>query len=156
MSRIPYWKHLTEAYDAYRRAGSVVAERGGLDPKLVELVKARASQINGCGFCLDMHVKDALAGGEDSQRLHLLPAWREAPCYTDQEKAALAWTEAVTRISDGPPSDGVYQELARHFTPDEIVALSWQIVIINGWNRMAVSFQVPFGDYVSRNQPTTH
>lgn len=110
----------------------------GLEMSLIELVKMRASQINGCAFCLDMHSKDARKKGETEQRLYLLDAWRESPLYSDRERAALAWTEALTLISKTHAPDSVYDVLKEHFTEEEIVKLSMLIVTINGWNRLAI------------------
>lgn len=121
----------------------------GLEESLLELVKMRASQINGCAYCLDMHSKDARAKGETEQRLHVLAAWREAPFYSARERAALAWTEAITRIStDGVP-DALYAEAREHFGEKELVDLTLAIVAINGWNRMAIAFRSEVGGYVS-------
>jgi AhpD family alkylhydroperoxidase len=120
-----------------------------LEPLLLELVKMRASQINGCAYCLDMHSKDARALGESEQRLHLLAAWREAPCYDAREQAALAWCEALTLISKQGAPDAVYEKLEQTFSPEEIVALTLAIVTINGWNRLAISMRAPVGAYVS-------
>lgn len=127
-----------------------------LESSLLELVKMRASQINGCAHCLDMHSKDARAQGETEQRLYLLNAWHEAPCYSDRERAALAWCEQLTRIADGAPSDEAYAELTRHFNDEQIVALTLSIVAINGWNRFAISLQSPVGEYVSPYAATAH
>ena len=110
----------------------------GLQPLLIELVKMRASQLNGCAFCLDMHARDARKHGESEQRLYLLSAWRESPLFSDSERAALAWTEALTRLPDTGVPDAIYDELARHFSEAEIVRLSMLIVAINGWNRLNV------------------
>jgi AhpD family alkylhydroperoxidase len=126
-----------------------------LDPLLLELVKMRASQINGCAYCLDMHSKDARALGESEQRLHLLAAWREAPCYDSRERAALAWCEDLTLISKQGAPDAVYQKLEQTFSPEEIVALTLAIVAINGWNRLAISMRAPAGAYVSPHHPTS-
>jgi AhpD family alkylhydroperoxidase len=115
----------------------------GIEPSLRELIKLRASQINGCGYCIDMHSKDARRGGESEQRLYGLVAWREAPYYTDRERAALALTEAVTLIAGGVPED-VWAEAARHFDPEELAGLIWSIATINTWNRLAI----PTGDPV--------
>src|SRR5690349_15730420 len=108
----------------------------GLDPLLLELVKMRASQINGCAYCLDMHSKDARAMGESEQRLYELNAWRETPFYTDRERAALLWTEELTLISQGHAPDAVYEEVRQHFSEEELVNLTLAIVAINGWNRL--------------------
>jgi AhpD family alkylhydroperoxidase len=121
----------------------------GLEPLLLELVKMRASQINGCAYCLDMHSKDARALGESEQRLHLLAAWREASCYHARERAALAWCEDLTVISKQGAPDAVFEELEQTFSPQEIVALTLAIVAINGWNRLAMAMRTPVGSYVS-------
>ena len=118
-----------------------------LEPKLFELVKIRASQINGCAYCLDMHTKDARAAGETEQRIYALSAWRETPFFTDRERAALEWTEAVTNISQTHVPDEAYARLASQFNEDEIVALTFGVVVINSWNRLAVSFRAPVGNY---------
>lgn len=119
----------------------------GLEHSLLELIKTRVSQINGCAFCLDMHTKDARAANETEQRLYLLPAWREAPFYSERERAALAWAEAVTLISSNPVSDALYDEVRRHFDEKSLVDLTLAIIGINGWNRLAVSFRAHVGDY---------
>ena len=121
-----------------------------LEEELLELVRIRASQINGCAYCLDMHTKDARAIGVEEQRLHLLAAWREAPCYSSRERAALRWREAVTRLSETGAPDDAYEEVAAQFSPLEVVALTLAIVAINGWNRLAVSMRTAVGRYVSR------
>jgi AhpD family alkylhydroperoxidase len=131
--------------------GAIQAMRGleshvrgaGLEPALLELVRMRASAINGCAYCLDMHSKDARAAGESEQRLYALPAWREAPFYSPRERAALAWTEAVTRLADGPVPEELYDELRRHFSEKEAVDLTAAIIAINGWNRFAATFRSP-------------
>jgi AhpD family alkylhydroperoxidase len=119
----------------------------GLEAPLLELVKMRASQINGCAFCLDMHSKDARAAGETEQRLYLLSAWREAPCYTARERAALAWTEALTLVAEGQVPDEVYAQAREHFGEKELVDLSLAVVAINGWNRLAIGFRSEVGAY---------
>ena len=124
--------------------------QSGLDPSLVELVKLRASQINGCAYCIDMHTKDARARGETEQRLYELNAWRETPFYTERERAALAWTEAVTLVSDGHVPDDVYEEARAQFGEKELVDLTLAIVAINGWNRLAISFRSVPGTYQPR------
>src|SRR5215207_5141663 len=120
---------------------SVYQAHCGLEPSLLELVKLRASQINGCALCLDMHTKDARARGETEQRLYMLSAWRESPLYTDRERAALAWTEAVTLIADTHAPDDLYEELRAHFSEPEMVNLTMLIGAINAWNRIAISFR---------------
>jgi len=119
----------------------------GLEASLLELVRMRASQINGCAYCLDMHSKDARAAGETEQRLYLLNAWREAPCYTARERAALAWTEALTLIVEHHVPDAVYNEARQYFSEQELVNLSLAVVAINGWNRLAISFRSEVGAY---------
>jgi len=114
----------------------------GLEKSLYELVKLRASQINGCSYCVDMHSRDARKGGETEQRLYLLSAWQESPLFTDRERAALAWTECLTRLStDGAP-DEVFDELQRQFTPVEIANLTTLVGMINLWNRIGVGFRL--------------
>ena len=144
--RIDYKKVAPEAYKAMQGIEAYV--RGsGLEHSLLELVKTRVSQINGCAHCLDMHTKEARAAGETEQRLHLLPAWREAPFYSDRERAALAWAEAVTQISTNGVTDELYAEVRRHFDEKALVDLTLAIVGINGWNRLAVSFRSETGSY---------
>jgi AhpD family alkylhydroperoxidase len=119
----------------------------GLEHSLLDLVKLRASQLNGCAYCLDMHWKDARARGETEQRLYLLDAWRESPGYSDRERAALAWVEAVTHISEGHAPDDVYEAARAQFDEKELVDLTMAIVAINGWNRLAIAFRAPAGEY---------
>ena len=119
----------------------------GLEPKLRELVKVRASQINGCAYCLDMHHKDARALGETEQRLYTLNAWREAPFYTDRERAALEWTEQLTLIAGRDVSDELYARMKEQFSDEELAKLTLAIVQINGWNRLAISMRAPAGSY---------
>jgi AhpD family alkylhydroperoxidase len=118
-----------------------------LEKSLRELVKIRGSQVNGCAFCIDMHTKDARALGETEQRIYALSAWRETPFFTDRERAALAWTEAVTHVSHGV-SDEVYDEARRHFSEQELVDLTWAVAAINAWNRLAISLRPVVGTYV--------
>ena len=113
---------------------------GSLEPSLIELVKIRASQINQCANCINMHTHEARAQGETEQRIYLLSAWREAPCYTERERAALAWTEALTRLSEGHARDAAYDALQAQFTQEEQVKLTLMVNVINGWNRLAVGF----------------
>lgn len=119
----------------------------GLERTLYELVKTRASQINGCAYCIDMHTKDARKAGETEQRLYALSAWRETPFYTPRERAALEWTEALTLISGNDVPDPLYEAVREHFTEKEIIALTMAIIAINGWNRLAISFRTPPGSY---------
>jgi len=125
----------------------VFVRKSKLEPSLLELVKMRASQINGCAYCIDMHSKDARAEGESEQRLYALNAWRETPFFTDRERAALAWTEAVTLVSEGHVPDTVYEEAKAHFSEEELVNLTMAIVTINGWNRLAIAFRAVPGEY---------
>lgn len=119
----------------------------GIEHKTLELVKMRASQLNGCAFCLDMHSKDARAAGETEQRLYLLDAWRESSLYTDRERAALEWTESLTLVRETHVPDEVYDAVREHFTEQELVELSLAVVAINGWNRINVAFRVEPGAY---------
>lgn len=119
----------------------------GLEHSLLELVKMRVSQINGCAYCLDMHSKDARAAGETEQRLHLLAAWREAPLYTPRERAALAWAEAVTLVATNVLLDALYAQVHAEFNEKAMVDLTLAIITINGWNRLAVGFRAEVGSY---------
>jgi AhpD family alkylhydroperoxidase len=124
------------------------AVRGmGLEEPLYELVKIRASQVNGCAFCIDMHTKDARAAGETEQRIYALAAWRETPFFSERERAALALTEAITRVTEGHVPDEVWSEAAERFTPEELAALVMAITAINAWNRIAISCRTPAGIY---------
>jgi AhpD family alkylhydroperoxidase len=116
-------------------------QTSGLEPSLIELVKTRASQINGCAYCLHMHTRDTRAKGESEEHLYLLDAWRESPLYTECERAALAWTEAVTLISETHAPDDLYEETRREFAEDELVKFTHLVVTINAWNRIAISFR---------------
>ncbi|HKW90570.1 MAG TPA: carboxymuconolactone decarboxylase family protein [Methylomirabilota bacterium] len=145
-ARLDWYKLVPAAYKVMAGLEGVVRS-SGLDPLLLDLVRMRASQINGCAYCLDMHSKDARAAGETEQRLYALNAWRETPFYTDRERAALAWTEAVTLIGEGHAPDDVYDELRKHFTDEEVVSLTLAIVSINGWNRLAIGFRAEPGSY---------
>ncbi len=123
----------------------------GLNPALLELIRTRASEINGCAFCIDMHTKDARAAGESEQRLYALPAWREAPFYSERERAALAWTEAVTLLGESAVPETLFAELRQHFSEKEAVDLTMAIIAINGWNRLAAPFRSPpAGSYQPR------
>ena len=123
------------------RALETQVQGSGLEQSLIELVKIRASQINGCAYCINMHTQDARKHGETEQRLYLLNAWREAPAYSDRERAALAWTEAVTLISKTHAPNDVYDELRGHFSEAETVNLTMLIATINAWNRLAISLR---------------
>ena len=123
--------------------------KSGLDSKLLDLVRMRASQINGCAYCLDMHSKDARAAGETEQRLYGLNAWRETPYYSARERAALEWTEALTLVTEGHVPDDVYERVRQEFSEDELAHLSLAIVAINGWNRLNIAARTVPGDYVA-------
>jgi AhpD family alkylhydroperoxidase len=125
----------------------------GLERPLLELVKIRASQINGCAYCIDMHTKDARALGETEQRIYLLNSWRESPFYTERERAALEWAESVTLITQGHAPDDVYERVKRQFTPEELVNLTVAITTINSWNRLAIPFRSVPGEYQSHLKP---
>jgi AhpD family alkylhydroperoxidase len=131
-------------------------QKSGLDGRLLDLVKMRASQINGCAYCLDMHSKDARAAGETEQRLYGLSAWREAPYYSDRERGALEWTEALTLVTEGHVPDDVYERVRAQFSEDEIAHLSLAIVAINGWNRLNVAARTQAGGYVPGSLATLH
>ena len=150
--RLDYASVLPAAPQALLGVEKVIAS-SSLEPTLLELVKVRASQINGCAFCLDMHTKDACAIGEDEQRLHLVAVWRETRCFSERERAALAWSEAVTLLPESGAPDDVYDALRPVFSEEEIVALTLAIGLINVWNRLSVGFRRPAGDYVSRRRP---
>jgi AhpD family alkylhydroperoxidase len=118
-----------------------------IERPLFELIKIRASQINGCAYCLDMHTKDARRAGETEQRIYALSAWRETPFFTDRERAALEWTEALTRVADTHVPDEVFARVSKQFKEEEIVALTFGVVVINSWNRLAISLRPPVGSY---------
>ena len=146
-SRIDLTKVAPGAYRAMAGIESYVRHSSKLEPSLLELVRMRASQINGCAYCLDMHSKDARAAGETEQRLYTLNAWRETPFFTDRERAALAWTEAITLISSSHAPDEVFEEVRKEFSEEELVNLTVAIVAINGWNRLAIGFRSVPGTY---------
>ncbi|HEU0230805.1 MAG TPA: carboxymuconolactone decarboxylase family protein [Burkholderiaceae bacterium] len=149
--RLNYVHASPDGFKAMRNLQQYV-ENSGLEHPLLELVKMRASQMNGCAYCLDMHSKDARAAGETEQRLYVLSAWREAPFYSERERAALAWTEALTKISDGPVEDALYEQVRKQFNDKELTDLSFAIIAINGWNRLAIPFRSEPGHY----QPGEH
>ncbi|MCM3626094.1 carboxymuconolactone decarboxylase family protein [Paenibacillus glycanilyticus] len=144
--RLDYMKVQPEAFQTLLKLEGYV-KKSGLDQTLLELMKIRASQINGCAFCIDMHTKDALAMGETTQRLFLLNAWREAPFYTEAERAALALTEAVTKISDAGVPQELYEQVRKHYDEGQYVNLIMAINAINSWNRMAISTGMVPGEY---------
>ena len=145
-TRLDYRKAAPVAFKAMLDLEAAV-HRSSLEPSLIELVKMRASQINGCAYCLDMHSKDARAAGETEQRLYVLPAWREAPFYSERERAALAWTEAVTQVSANDLPDTLYEEVHQEFDDKSLVELTLAIIAINGWNRLAIGFRSQAGSY---------
>jgi AhpD family alkylhydroperoxidase len=146
---------MTPRIDYHHAAGAYQVMAGlekyvrncGLEHPLLELVKTRASQINGCAYCIDMHTKDARAAGETEQRLYALSAWRETPFYSDRERAALEWTEALTLISENDVPDELFEAVREHFSEEEIVNLSLAVITINGWNRLAIPFRSVPGSY---------
>jgi AhpD family alkylhydroperoxidase len=151
-ARLNYAKAALAAYRALAAWDKVVGE-SDLELPLLELVRMRASQINGCAYCLDMHSKDARAAGETEQRLYGLSAWREAPYYTARERAALRWTEEITLISQTHASDEAYAEALAHFSEAELANLTMAIAVINSWNRLAIAFRKPAGDYQPSKRP---
>ncbi|HEX4135827.1 MAG TPA: carboxymuconolactone decarboxylase family protein [Bryobacteraceae bacterium] len=138
--RINFYKAAPGAIDAMRGLEHYINQSSGLEPSLRELVKTRASQINGCAYCIDMHTKDARAAGETEQRLYALNAWRETPFFTERERAALEWTEAITLIADDHAPEELFFRVRQYFGEEELVNLTLAIVAINGWNRMAIAF----------------
>ena len=145
-ARLDYTKASPEAFKAMVQMEGVV-RRSGIDPKLLELIKIRASQLNGCAYCIDLHTKDARFKGETEQRIYALDAWRETPFFTEKERAALAWTEAITNIQAGHAPDAVYDELSNNFSEAEVVNLTLAITTINAWNRIAIGFRLVPGIY---------
>lgn len=144
--RLSYSKVSPDGTDILQKLERYV-KSSGLEADLLELVKLRASQINGCAYCIDMHTKDARTHGESEQRLYGVSAWHEAPFYSERERAALAWTEAVTLISKDHVPNEVYDEARKHFTEKELVDLTFAIIAINSWNRLAVTFRTLAGSY---------
>ena len=149
--RIDYTSIAPKAYAALAGLEKYVRQ-SGLEPTLLELVKLRASLINGCAYCVDMHTKDARAAGETEQRLYAVPVWRETPFFTERERAALAWTEAVTLISVDQVPDAVYEVARKQFDEKELFDLTMAVIAINSWNRVAISCRTKVGDY----QPSTN
>ncbi|MHB1862243.1 MAG: carboxymuconolactone decarboxylase family protein [Gemmatimonadaceae bacterium] len=151
----PRFNYATSAPGAYQAMVGLekYLHQCGLEESLIHLIKLRASQINGCAYCIDMHWKDLRAIGENEQRLYALDAWRECAYYTDRERAALAWTEAVTLVADGHVPDAVYREVEPHFTEKELSDLTLAVVTINAWNRLAISARTEPGTYESRLTP---
>ena len=141
--------NLATAPEAYRAMAGLEGylKRSGLEPNLLHMLKLRASQINGCAYCIDMHWKDARAAGETEQRLYGLAAWQESPYYSDRERAAFAWTEAVTNLADGHVSDAAYDAARAHFGEKELADLTWAVAAINAWNRVAIAARAEPGKY---------
>lgn len=152
--RIAYEKFAHEALHSLLAIERYLAG-SGFDPKLLHLIKLRASQINGCAFCIDMHSKDARAAGETEQRLYELNAWRETPFYSERERAALEWTEALTLISQTHAPDDVFERVSAHFSEKEIVDLTYAIANINTWNRMAIALRAVPGTYQPAKRTAT-
>lgn len=152
-SRLNYKKLAPETY-ALISAIDQYAKASGLEPILIELVKTRVSQLNHCAYCIDMHTIDARNLGETEQRLYTLSAWKEAPFYTARERAALAWAEAVTLLSQNDVPDAVYEEALQHFTEKELISLNMAVIAINSWNRIAVSFRFEAGHYHPKQRST--
>jgi AhpD family alkylhydroperoxidase len=144
--RLDYQKASPEAIKAMFQLERYV-RTSSLEPKLLELIKIRASQLNGCAYCIDMHTKDARAHGETEQRIYGLSAWAETPFYSDRERTALAWTEALTNIQSGHAPDEVYQAVSRHFDDQGLMDLTLAITTINAWNRISIGFRVVPGTY---------
>jgi len=144
--RLDYSKTAPEGVEILRQLEHYL-KKTDLEPELVELVKLRVSQINGCAYCIDMHTKDARSRGESEQRLYGVTAWRETSFYNERERAALAWTEAVTRISEDQVPEEIYHRVKQHFTEKELVDLTLAVIAINSWNRLAISFRTPPGSY---------
>jgi len=145
-ARLSYAKAAPGVFDAMDALDRYI-QQCGLEQPLLLLCQLRASQINGCAYCLDMHWKDLRAQGEGEQRLYSLDAWRECPYYTDRERAALAWTEAVTLIADGHAGDAVYDQVRPHFSEKELSDLTLAVAAINAWNRLSISARIVPGTY---------
>ncbi|MBZ5664950.1 MAG: carboxymuconolactone decarboxylase family protein [Acidobacteriia bacterium] len=148
-SRIAYAKVAPGAYRAMLGLEEYL-HQCGLEESLIHLIKLRASQVNGCAYCIDMHWKDLRALGESEQRLYGLDAWEESPYYTDRERAALAWTEAVTNLRDGHVRDAVYEEVRKHFSEKELADLTLAVAAINAWNRLAIAARTEPGKYQAK------
>jgi AhpD family alkylhydroperoxidase len=142
--RINYANAAPEGLKALQQLESYLRSTS-LEPKLLELVKMRASQLNDCAYCLDMHSQDARAAGETEQRLYVLSAWHETPFFSDRERAALAWTEAITLVADNDVSDELYKLACEHFDEKELTDLTLAIIAINSWNRLSIAFRTPVG-----------
>jgi len=146
-ARIENYPRLAPAQSRALYQLSDEVRKSGIDEKLLSLIEIRASQVNGCAFCIDMHTIDARAHGETEQRIYALNAWREGPFFDDRERAVLNFTESVTRVSETHVPDEVMEGLHKHFTDEEIVKLTWAVVTINAWNRLAITFRAQPGQY---------
>jgi AhpD family alkylhydroperoxidase len=144
--RLNYARQFPEGVHALLNLGKLISS-SGLEKSLLDLVKLRASQLNGCAYCIDMHTKDARASGETEQRLYGLIAWRESPFFTSKERAALAWTEAITNIQEGHATQAAYDDARKEFDEAELVKLTFAITAINTWNRIAIAFRPDVGAY---------
>jgi AhpD family alkylhydroperoxidase len=148
LPRIHYAKHAPGVYDAMDALDTYL-NTSPVDQKILHLIRLRASQVNGCAYCIDMHWKDLIALGDTPQRLYSLDAWRECPYYTDAERAVLAWTESVTCIAEGQAPDPVFEELKKHFNEREVGDLTLAIATINAWNRLSIAARLTPGTYKS-------
>ncbi len=144
--RINFLEKGQDALKAMYGLGSYIA-KSTVEQSLLELMYYRVSQINGCAFCLDMHSKDLRAKGETEQRLYVIDAWREAPFYSDRERAALTWAEALTKLSGHAVPDNIYDEVSKQFSDEELITLTIAVITINGYNRLNIAFRPPVGDY---------
>ena len=152
--RIDATKYLGSGTGRALLALSNESMKSGLERQLLELIKIRASQMNGCAYCIDMHTKDARAAGETEQRIYALNAWRETPFFSERERAALEWTEAVTRVGDTHVPDEIYERVGQEFDEADLVKLTMAVIVINSWNRLAIAFRAPVGTY--QPQPGAH
>ena len=152
-ARVDIRKYLGSKAGQAMLALEAAVDESGLERRLIDLVKVRGSQINGCAYCIDMHTKDARAAGETEQRLYALDAWHETPFFSDRERAALEWTESITRLAETHVPDEVFERVKQQFSETELVSLTLAAVTINGWNRFAVAFRAPAGTY--QPQPVT-
>ena len=154
-SRLDISKYITSGLGRAMLTLSAETEKR-VERSLFHLVEIRASQINGCAYCIDMHTKEARAAGETEQRIYALNAWQETPFFTERERAALEWTEAVTRVADTHVPDEVFERVSRHFNEEELVALTFAVVVINSWNRLSISFRPVVGSYQPKAVVVSH